>query len=97
MYEICVVCWWEDEIQGDVTADEAWGGANGKYSLNAARSNFAAHGHMYDAGNGIRIVESPTKERLALVAYAKSVLNGEEKLDERRFRKLMHAASKSGD
>jgi hypothetical protein len=43
-YEICPVCFWEDDGQNDATADEVWGGPNGELSLSAARSNFSAFG-----------------------------------------------------
>jgi hypothetical protein len=36
-YQICDVCNWEDDNQDDKTADEVWGGPNGKLSLTANR------------------------------------------------------------
>jgi hypothetical protein len=38
------VCFWEDDGQGDESADEVWGGPNGRLSLTAARTNYAAFG-----------------------------------------------------
>lgn len=46
-YDICPVCFWEDDGQGDENADEVWGGPNGPLSLTAARANYAAFG-AYD-------------------------------------------------
>jgi hypothetical protein len=43
-YEICHVCFWEDDGQDDSNADEVWGGPNGPLSLTAARANFQAFG-----------------------------------------------------
>jgi len=43
-YEICEVCWWEDDGQDDETADEAWGGPNSDLSLTQGRYNFARIG-----------------------------------------------------
>jgi hypothetical protein len=40
-YEICPVCFWEDDGQGDADAHEVWGGPNGSLSLSEARANFA--------------------------------------------------------
>jgi len=46
-YEICGVCGWEDDGQGDDDADEVRGGPNGDYSLTEARRNFEANASMY--------------------------------------------------
>lgn len=44
MYEICPVCRWEDDGQGDHDADRVRGGPNRGISLTQARANFAALG-----------------------------------------------------
>jgi len=36
-YEICNVCFWEDDGQDDIDADETWGGPNGSMSLSDGR------------------------------------------------------------
>jgi hypothetical protein len=43
-YEICPVCWWEDDGQDDHDADDVRGGPNGALSLTEARKNFASYG-----------------------------------------------------
>ncbi|HLJ26475.1 MAG TPA: CPCC family cysteine-rich protein [Candidatus Angelobacter sp.] len=43
-YEICQVCFWEDDGQDDHDADEARGGPNDKLSLTEARRNFQQFG-----------------------------------------------------
>lgn len=43
-YDICPVCFWEDDGQDDHDADEVFGGPNGDLSLTQARLNFAAYG-----------------------------------------------------
>ena len=43
-FELCPVCYWEDDGQGDADADEVFGGPNASLSLTQARSNFAAFG-----------------------------------------------------
>ncbi len=43
-FEICPVCYWEDDGQGDEDADEVRGGPNGELSLTAARENYAKFG-----------------------------------------------------
>lgn len=71
--EICVICWWEDDGQDDHDANDVRRGPNGRYSLTAARSNFADHGHMYDRGKGIKIVEQPSEARSNLIDYLRSI------------------------
>src|SRR5207249_13923 len=43
-YDLCEVCWWEDDGQDDETADEVWGGPNSDLSLSQGRYNFARIG-----------------------------------------------------
>jgi len=42
-YEICQVCFWEDDGQDEHDADEIRGGPNGVLSLTEARRNFSMH------------------------------------------------------
>ncbi len=39
-FEVCPVCFWEDDGQGDADADEIRGGPNGVLSLTQARQNY---------------------------------------------------------
>src|SRR5436853_3831606 len=43
-YEICPICFWEDDGQDDHDADEVRGGPNGSLSLTRARQNYRAFG-----------------------------------------------------
>jgi len=43
-YEICAVCFWEDDGQDDDDADEVLGGPNGDLSLSMGRANYKAFG-----------------------------------------------------
>ncbi|HXA00080.1 MAG TPA: CPCC family cysteine-rich protein [Candidatus Dormibacteraeota bacterium] len=43
-FEICPVCWWEDDGQDDHDAEQVRGGPNGALSLTEARKNFATYG-----------------------------------------------------
>ena len=43
-YEICPVCFWEDDGQDDSDADEVRGGPNYELSLTQARQNFREFG-----------------------------------------------------
>ncbi len=44
VFEICPVCWWEDDGQDDNDADDVRGGPNGAFSLNHARPNYRKFG-----------------------------------------------------
>lgn len=43
-YDICSVCFWEDDGQDDHDADVVRGGPNGSLSLTKARANFLSFG-----------------------------------------------------
>jgi hypothetical protein len=43
-YDVCPVCFWEDDGQDDHDASEIRGGPNGTLSLVAARTNFRSFG-----------------------------------------------------
>lgn len=43
-YDICPVCFWEDDGQDDQDADAVRGGPNRTFSLTQARENFKAFG-----------------------------------------------------
>jgi hypothetical protein len=44
VFDLCPVCWWQDDGQDEVDADVVRGGPNGTLSLTAARANFLACG-----------------------------------------------------
>lgn len=46
-YEICKVCWWEDDGQDNESADKVYGGPNYGISLTQGRYNFLTFG-LYD-------------------------------------------------
>lgn len=43
-FELCPVCYWEDDGQDDADADECKGGPNGSLSLRQARANYLLFG-----------------------------------------------------
>ncbi|WP_407136525.1 CPCC family cysteine-rich protein [Xanthomonas protegens] len=43
-FEICAVCFWEDDGQDDDDADAVLGGPNGSLSLTQARANYQQSG-----------------------------------------------------
>jgi hypothetical protein len=43
-YEICRVCWWEDDGHDNAHASDVFGGPNGNVSLTQGRMNFLRHG-----------------------------------------------------
>lgn len=48
-YDICPICFWEDDGQDDEQADEVWGGPNRDVSLTQARSNYRRFGAYHQA------------------------------------------------
>lgn len=48
-YELCPVCFWEDDGQDDHDADDVRGGPNGWLSLTAARANYGSIGSSHQA------------------------------------------------
>lgn len=94
-FEICVVCWWEDDGQSNQDADEVRGGPNSHYSLTCARRNFADHGHMYDMGQGIPMVEHPSAARSELVSYLQSIGFDPRRAEAMHLGKLLDLADSS--
>ncbi len=43
-FDICAVCFWQDDGQDEHDADEVLGGPNGDLSLTAGRANYRAFG-----------------------------------------------------
>jgi hypothetical protein len=54
-YDICILCWWEDDGQGDGDADAVRGGPNRGLSLSAARDNFRDHLTVYPLDGDTRV------------------------------------------
>jgi Cysteine-rich CPCC len=48
-FEICTVCFWQDDGQDDIDADIVYGGPNGSLSLTTARKNYQAlRGYIHE-------------------------------------------------
>lgn len=88
-FEICTICWWED----DGTDDPATTSQNGHYTLARARENYADHFDMYDTGKGIGVVANPSSERKTLLAYLKAIREGDRPYDIRRLHSLLRGLS----
>ncbi|MEU0508754.1 CPCC family cysteine-rich protein [Amycolatopsis sp. NPDC006125] len=52
VFEICPVCFWEDDGQDVHDADEVRGGPNGRLSLTRARRNFGTFGAVSETALG---------------------------------------------
>ena len=61
-YDICPVCFWEDDGQDDHDADVVRGGPNGKLSLTQARDNYRKFGACEE--RCISFVRVPLPEEL---------------------------------
>ena len=60
-YEICELCNWEDDGQGDQDAEEVLGGPNSDYLLSEARQNFKLYRVMYAPGRDQRLTGPDTQ------------------------------------
>lgn len=54
-YEICFLCWWEDDGQDDDNARQVLAGPNQRYSLCEARENFARYKLMHPPDRETRV------------------------------------------
>jgi len=61
-YEICPVCYWEDDGQDEHDADMVRGGPNGELSLRQARANFQRFGAIEE--RFCKSVRRPTQEEI---------------------------------
>jgi len=59
-YDICRVCWWEDDGQDNVDASEVLGGPNYHLSLSQGRLNYLKYG-IYDPKRTDLRCDPPTK------------------------------------
>src|SRR6266513_6347952 len=64
-YQICYLCWWEDDGQDDHNAEEILGGPNADFSLERARRNFAIFPVMFEPENDRRISGGDSPAELA--------------------------------
>lgn len=62
VFDICTVCWWEDDGQDNEDADDASGGPNYGISLTKARYNFLANG-IYDPKRTDLVEKQNPKEK----------------------------------
>jgi hypothetical protein len=61
-YEICGVCWWEDDGQDNHEADIVMGGPNGGISLTQARINFLIEGLCDPIRDDLRKLQQPRQK-----------------------------------
>ena len=61
-YEVCPICYWEDDGQSDEDADEVRGGPNGDLSLSQARVNFKQFGAS--SKEHLKHVREPNEDEL---------------------------------
>ena len=67
-FELCPVCWWQDDGQDESDADVVRGGPNGALSLTVARANFVACGASDPRFLGRVRTALPAERAAALIA-----------------------------
>lgn len=67
-YDICTICWWEDDGQDNDDANIVRGGPNSTLSLSRARLNFLQHGISQPSRQDLRVeqdsIESHLRQRI---------------------------------
>ena len=80
-YEICPICFWEDDGQDSDDADLVRGGPNHDYSLKEARENFEKYNTMYrpsDKEAFARENKSMNIKKKMYQAFCKAIKSGAE-------------------
>lgn len=70
VYDICPICFWEDDGQDSDDADIARGGPNADYSLTEARNNFSQHHTMLRPADS-----SAFQSQMEKMVYKKAIYN----------------------
>lgn len=89
MYEICPICWWEDQ-------SELVTGIAGGPSLKDARANFASHFDCFTPGKRNGAVANPSPGRQSLLAYLAAVQQGDRAHDVRVLYGLLRDMQSEG-
>ena len=78
-FDICPICFWEDDGQDSDDAETVRGGPNADHSLKEARENFKLHHTMYRTADKSaferEMQEMPTKKRM-YQAFAQAIKSG---------------------
>lgn len=61
-YDICPVCYWEDDGQDEHDAEQVRGGPNSSFSLRDAQANYARFGAMEE--RFVKYVRAPTPDEM---------------------------------
>lgn len=78
-FDICRICWWEDDGQDSDDADVVRRGPNQAYSLTDARNNFARYKTMYDPNARNFHQASASRPDQLLMAFQKAMRSGDDK------------------
>ncbi|MDO8365447.1 MAG: CPCC family cysteine-rich protein [Saprospiraceae bacterium] len=80
VFEICLLCNWEDDGQDDHNADQVLGGPNHDYSLTEARNNFKKYLTSYRPSDKYHFALITTEDSNERIQLFKEVVAMEHKL-----------------
>ena len=78
-YDICTICFWEDDGQDNDDASIVRGGPNSDYSLKEARENFKRHHTMYRESDRLAFdgqMKRISKIKKMYVAFSQAIKSG---------------------
>jgi len=68
-YDICTICFWEDDGQDTDDAADIRGGPNGNYSLSEARENFEKYHTMYRPSDSVHFERETSANEYKVKLY----------------------------
>jgi len=85
-WEVCGICYWEDDGQDDYNKDKVKGGPNGKHSLSTYRADFYA-----------KIEKSKQIRTSSIIRWFHKLIEGQDKVDYSEIKRMISQLEKEGE